>query len=383
MRGKLKTIDDFDFRGKCVLLRSDINSDVKNGKPLMNERIRESAVTIRELKKKGARVVILAHQGRKGKSDFITLKEHAKLLSKFSKVSFVDDVIGKRAKVAIENLRNGEAVLLENVRFLDEEMNPGKNDLVKFFLGKVDFYVNDAFSVSHRKQTSIVSFPKYFPSCMGRVLEKEVRALEKVNLRDCLYILGGVKPSDNIKLLKGGRRVIATGFFGQLFLIARGLKFGKYEDFLRKEMGLEFDVWKKLRGKKKDVLMPVDYAVKVRGKRKEVRLDEFPNKYIIYDIGSETIKLFEDEIKKAKAVYVKGPSGDCREEQFCKGTVAVLKAVSKSKGFTLIGGGHLNDAIDKSGISRKKFGHISLSGGALLSYLAGEKLPGLEALKRA
>ena len=346
----------------------------------MNQRIKESSETIKELKTKGAKVIVIAHQGRKGKDDCISLKQHAKLLSKFTKIKFVEDIIGKIAETEISKLENGNAILLENIRFLDEEMKPGKNTFVKFFIGKIDIYVNDAFSVCHRKQTSIVTFPKYFKNCMGRVLEREVRALEKVNLKDCLYILGGAKPKDNIKLLKKNR-VLATGFFGQLCLIAKGIKFGEYEKFLKDFLKDEFNVYKKLAKKLDNTIVPIDYAVKVNGKRKEILVEDFPNKHIVYDIGKMTMNRFNDEIKKASAIYVKGPSGDCRDPLFCRGTISILKAVSKSKGFTLIGGGHLNDAIDKSKIPRNKFSHISLSGGALLSYLSGEKLPGLKALK--
>ncbi|MBU2576479.1 MAG: phosphoglycerate kinase [Nanoarchaeota archaeon] len=372
----MKTLSDFKFKNKVVLLRADLNSDIKNGKVLWNERFRESSETIKELKKKGAKIIILAHQGRPGKKDFISLKQHAKLMG----IEFVEDIIGKKAEDAITNLKKGDVIILDNVRKLKEEFKPGKNKLVEFFMGKVDIYVNDAFSVCHRKQTSIVSFPKYFPSCAGRVLEKEVKALKKVNLKDCLYILGGAKPEDNIKLL-GKNKVLATGFFGQLCLISQGIEFGEHEKFLRKMLGKEFEVVKKLKNKMNNVLTPVDYAVKAAGRRVELSLGEFPSGFAIYDIGEKTMDLFAKEIKKAKAIYVKGPSGDCRERQFCNGTVAILEAVSRAKGFSLIGGGHLNDVIDISGIPRKKFGHISLSGGALLSYLAGEKLLGLEALK--
>lgn len=370
----MKTLDNFNFKGKVVLLRADLNSDVVRGKIFSNERLRASSETIRELKKKGAKVIILAHQSRPGKKDFISMKQHAKIMG----IRFVRDVIGEKAEKAIGSLKNGDVILLDNVRGLKEEFRPGENALVKFFIGKIDFYVNDAFSVCHRKQTSIVSFPKYFKSCAGRVLEKEVKALKKINLKKCLYILGGAKPADNIKLL-GKNKVLATGFFGQLCLISQGIKFGGYEKFLKKMLGGEFKVVGKLKGIK--VITPIDYAVKIGGKRVELSLGEFPNKYIIYDIGEKTISLFKDEIKKAKVIYVKGPSGDCSDKKFCKGTVAILKAVSRSKGFSLIGGGHLNDALNISKIPRDKFGHVSLSGGALLRYLAGEKLPGLEALK--
>ncbi len=373
----MKTIESFNFKNKVVLLRADLNSDVCKGKVVLSERIKESSETISELKRKGAKIIILAHQGRPGGKDFISLKQHAKQL----KVKFVEDVIGKKAEDAIANLKKGDVILLDNVRRLKEEFKPGKNALVKFFIGKVDFYVNDAFSVCHRKQTSIVSFPKYFKSCAGRVLEKEVKALKKINLKKCLYILGGAKPADNIKLL-GKNKVLATGFFGQLCLISQGIKFGGYEKFLKKRLGKEFGIMKKLRGKLGNVLTPIDYAVKINGKRKEFSLGEFPSKYVIYDIGEKTMSLFEEEIKKAKAIYVKGPSGDCTEKGFCKGTIEILRAVSKAKGFSLIGGGHLNDALNISKIPQEKFGHISLSGGALLRYLAGEKLPGLEAMSK-
>ena len=372
----MKTLKNFKFKNKIVLVRADLNSDVVRGKISMNDRIKVSRETINFLKKKGAKVIILAHQGRTGKKDFISLKQHAKLLG----VDFVEDVIGAKAKKAIADLKKGDVILLDNVRKLKEEFKPGKNNLVKFFIGKVDIYVNDAFSVCHRKQTSIASFPKYFPSCAGRVLEKEVKALEKVDLKNVLYILGGAKPADNIKLLGRGK-VIATGFFGQLCLISQGVEFGGHEKFLRKMLGKEFDVVKKLKGRLRDVVTPIDYAVKVAGRRIELSIGEFPSGFVIYDIGEKTIDLFGSEIKKAKAIYVKGPSGDCSERQFSKGTVAILKAVAMFKGFSLIGGGHLNDALRISGIDKRKFGHVSLSGGALLRYLAGEKLPGLVALR--
>lgn len=376
----MKTLKDFDFKNKTVLLRADINSDISKGKVITNERIRESCETIKFLKAKGARIIVIAHQGRKGKNDFTSLKQHAKLMSKITPIKFIDDIIGTKAKKSIENLRPSQAILLENIRELKEEMSPGKNKFVNFFLNKIDIYVNDAFSVCHRKQTSIVTFPKYLPSCAGLILEREVNALKKINMNHALFILGGAKPGDNIKLL-GKNKTIATGFFGQLCLISKGIKFGKYENFLKELLGDEFKTKNKLKNKLSKVILPIDYAIKINNKRKSVKLSEFPNDKIIYDIGDRTIGLFKREISKASSIYIKGPSGDCREKDFCKGTISILKAAANSNAFTLIGGGHLNDAIDKSKIPRKKFGHISLSGGALLTYLTGQKLPGLIALE--
>jgi phosphoglycerate kinase len=371
----MKTLGDFDFRGKRVLLRSDLNSDVQNKKLLKSERIKEAAITIRELKKKRAKVVILAHQGRPGDEDFISLKQHCKQLNKYTKVNFVDDIIGKKAEKAIRGLKNGEAILLENIRSLKDEFNTNENKITIFFSRLCDIYVNDAFSVCHRKQSSIL-LPKYIKkSCAGRLLEREVKALQKLELKNTLYILGGAKPEDNIKLL-GEHNVLSCGLFGQVCLINKGKKLGEQEEYLKKKKILIKIAKDKLR----KVETPVDFAVYIHG-RKEIPLSGFPNKYEIFDIGSETQKKYTNEIKKAKTIYMKGPAGDCSKKIFSKGTFAILKAIANSKAFSVIGGGHLSDAIKASKINIKKFGHISLSGGALLDYIAGEKLPGLEVLK--
>jgi len=374
----MKTLSDFNFKNKIVLLRADLNSDVKNKKVLLSERIKESAKTINELKKKKAKIVVIAHQGRPGKSDFTSLKQHAELLNRYTKIKFVDDIIGKKSENAIKNLKNGEAILLDNIRKEKDEFAPEKKDNKLLKLTKLcDIYVNDAFSVCHRNESSVVLFPRYMKSCAGLLLEKEVNALKKIKIENCLYILGGAKPEDNLKLL-GKNKVLACGLFGQVCLIAKGKKLGEQENYLKKQKAL-IEIPK---DKLKNTETPADFAVKINGKRKEFALSDFPNKYEIFDIGRETIKKYTEEIKKAKAIYMKGPAGDCNIRGFEKATFAILKAItSNRKCFSVIGGGHLSDAIEKSGISKSRFGHISLSGGALLNYIAGEKLPGLEALR--
>jgi phosphoglycerate kinase len=377
----MKTLSDFNFKNRIALLRTDLNSDVKNKKIIPSERIKQSAQTISELKRKKAKIVVIAHQGRPGKDDFLSLKQHAKMLNKYTKIKFIPDTIGEKAIKAIQNLKSENAILLENLRFLKEEFHPGKNKLVKFFLNFNDIiYVNDAFSVCHRKQTSIVSFPKYMPNCAGRLLEKEVAALKKIQLQKCLYVLGGAKPEDNLILLRRNK-VLACGLFGQVCTIARGKNLGAQNKYLKKEIKNYPSVLKKLKKRLKNVQTPLDFAVKVKGKRKEILLEQFPSKYEIFDIGKKTQELFKKEIRKAKTIYMKGPAGFSSENQFAKGTFGILKAIAQNKGFSIIGGGHLRDAIEKSKISKTKFNHISLSGGALLNYIAGKKLPGLEALK--
>ncbi len=377
----MKTLSDFNFNGKRVLLRADLNSDHKNKRILMGERIVEASKTIKELVNRKARVVVMSHQGQKGKSDFLSLKQHAKLLNRFVKIRFVQDILGNKALNAIKNLKPGEAVLLENLRFEDDELNSGKKGnkflkLIPYF----DIYVNDAFSVCHRKHFSIVGFPQHLPGCAGRLLEKEVNALKKISVSGALYILGGAKPGDYLDLLKG-RKVLACGLFGQSCLVAKGKNLGFQNKYLEKEASLDEKLKKELRNRLRNVEMPLDFAVKINGKRKELALEEFPSKYEIFDVGQKTIDAYISEIKKAKSIYMKGPVGDFSSKGFEKGTFAILKAIAKNKGFSLIGGGHLSDAIVKSRIPIKKFGHISLSGGALLEYLAGKKIPGLEVLK--
>ncbi len=387
------------LKGKLVFLRSDLNSAVINGNVLISERIKEGAKTIRFLKKRGAKVVVVAHQGKFGKPDHVSLKQHSKLLNKYVKIKFVSDTVGEKAIKEIKNLKPGKALLLENVRFLKDELYPEKkNNRILKLASTMDIYVNDAFSNSHRNHTSMV-IPKYLPkipSYVGLLFEQEIKALKKIKLNKCLYVLGGAKPEDNILLLKPSKRkpsrknkILSCGLFGQICLIAKGKNLGAQNKYMQKNVSnykkALNEIKKIIRNKsiKKNLETPVDFAVKIKGRRKELPLEEFPSKYEIFDIGEKTIKRYVTEIKKAKAIFMKGPAGFCTDKNFRKGTKEILNAIANNKGFSIIGGGHLNDAIRECKVSRRKFNHISLSGGALLRYIAGEKLPGLEALKKS
>jgi len=374
---RYKTLSNFNFKGKTVLLRADLNSPVENGKVVMNERLTESLKTIRELRGKGARVVVLAHQGRQGNKDFVSLTGHAKLM----RIKFVQDLFGDRALKEIEGMKEGEVILLENVRKHKEEFNPGKNKMIKVLSGVCDIYINDAFSVSHRKQSSIVGFPRVMKSGIGRLMENELNHLERLDLGKTLFILGGAKPEDNIMLMKQvlrkNGRVLACGIFGQLCLIASGIDLGQ-KKYLKNKMRFV----KELKKYVSRIETPIDYAVNVSGKRKEIPLRDFPSKYEIYDIGEKTQASFIDEVKKVKSVFVKGTMGVCEEKAFCEGTREVLKAISMVRGHKVLGGGHLSTAVGEMGINKKKFDHISLSGGAFARYVAGERLVGLEVLNK-
>ena len=379
----MKTISDFNFKNKTVLLRTDLNSDVVNKKLLKSERIKQASITIQELKEKKAKIIILAHQGKPGKQDFLSLKQHAEQLSKYTKVKFVNNILGKKAESEIKKLKSGQALLLENIRFEKHEFSPEKknNQIIKKLVPLVDIYVNDSFSVCHRKHTSIISFPNFLPHCMGRLLERELKALKKIKIKNSLYILGGAKPEENMFLLKNNK-VLSCGIFGQMCSIAKNNKLGKNNDKVNKTFVKNYkNIIKKLKSKIKNITTPEDFAVEINKKRKEFPLNEFPTNYIIYDIGKNTINKYVKEIKKSKSIFMKGPAGFCGKKPFCKGTREILKAISKNNGFSLIGGGHLNDAINKFHLNKNKFSYISLSGGALTRYISGEKLPGLEALK--
>jgi phosphoglycerate kinase len=366
-----------DISGKAVILRVDINSPVNDGKVMDNDRIVEAAKSIDFLKRKGAKVIVLAHQGRKGKEDFLGLGQHAALIGKRTRIKFVDDISGEKAAKAIGGLKNGEAVLLENVRFLDSEMDFSSGArFVPILSDMADIYVNDAFSVSHRRQASIVLFPERLPSFIGPAFASELKALEKVKMKGALHILAGSKAEENMLFLKKGKKIVVAGIFGQMCLKARGLSFGKHDGFLGDVGTLK----RKLKGVK--IIGPEDFAVKMGGRRVEIRKEKFPNEHEILDIGAKSIRIFCGEIKKAKAVLMKGPAGYIEDKKFRKGTEALLREIARSKAFSVIGGGHLSTALREMNINKKSFGHVSLGGGAFASHIAGKKLPGLEAIMK-
>ena len=373
----MKTLNELNVKDKRVLVRVDLNSVIINGKVQDNPRFKEHAKTISELKRKKAVVVILAHQGRPGKTNFISLKQHAQILSKYVKVKFVDDIIGKKAVKKIHSLKCGEALLLDNVRFLREEFKPGNNKFVKTLASLCDYYVDDAFSNMHRNHSSMISFPRKLPNAIGRSVESELKKLEelKSKTKNAVYVLGGNKPKDVVLLMKHNK-VLTTGVLSLLALKAKGYKLGKEDILLKKEI----NSIKKIKANLRGTMIPVDLAIKINGKRKEISIDELPTKYQILDIGKKTIKEYQKEIRKAKAIFFKGVAGYTQDKNFQLGTKELLKTIAKSSVFSVVAGGSSSDAISKFKINKKGFNHISLGGGALVHYLAGKKLPGLEVI---
>lgn len=396
-------MDDFDFNHKTVLIRVDINShvDPETGKVSMTERIEQHAQTIKELADKGGRVVVLAHQGRPGDSDFVSLGQHAVLLSDYMglQVKYVDDIVGDSAADAIRNLSDGEVLLLDNVRKLEDEMlkrsaeEHAESQIVRALSPFADVFVNDAFSAAHRSQASLVGFTVTLPSAMGRVMEKEVRSLERVMHsmeRPTMYLLGGAKPEEAFKIMRNMLGVADTfmtgGVIGNIFLLARGYELGEnYTSFMENKGYLSFisEAQKMLEEYPDTILAPVDVALDINGHRQEIIVEELPTEHNIYDIGERTIEKYTGIVSEANTIVFKGPLGVYEKPEFAQGTRKVLEAVTKSNAFSLTGGGDTTTALDALNIPKDGISHISLAGGALLSYLAGEILPVLEALRKS
>ncbi|MBS7610134.1 phosphoglycerate kinase [Candidatus Bathyarchaeota archaeon] len=397
------TMDDFDFRNKTVILRVDFNSPLDEAKRITDDsRIRMHVPTIRELMDKGAKVVILSHQGRPGDPDFSTLQEHAQRLSQIlgRPIGYVDDVYGERAKAAIEHLKPGDVLVLENVRTIPEEtakMKPedfAKTEFIRRLASLADAYVNDGFAVAHRANASVVGFPIILPAFAGRLMESELKALErarKAEEKPCIYILGGAKSEDAAAISEyvlSHRKadfIITGGVVGQLFLHAKGFNLGEpNRRFLEARGFLQYVL--KIRSLFQDfpdrILTPEDFGVEVFGKRRDISLEDLPTPFPILDIGPRTVESYAKVIRDSRIIVLSGPMGVYERSDFMLGTKGVFEAVAMSKAFSVVGGGNTIEALEKLGL-RERVGYISSGGGALMEFLTGKVLPGVEALEKA
>jgi phosphoglycerate kinase len=402
---KFLTMDSFDLKDKTVLVRVDFNSpvDPKTKRVLDDTRIRAHAdATIKELVQKGAKTVILAHQGRPGETDFIPLNQHAELLGKALNipVKYVDDVFGEMAQKAVRELKSGEVLVLGNVRSVPYEQNKGtpeehsKTEFVKNLAPLADVFINDAFAAAHRAHVSMVGFTAVLPSAAGRIMERELKALGKVleaPEKPSVFVIGGAKGDDSLDISRYvlkkniADNVLTGGVIGHIFLVAKGVNLGKPNmQFLEQKhlMGLVPGIKKLMNEYPKAVIVPVDLAMEVDKKRRELTVDELPTNYSILDIGTETGKKFSEIILKAKTIVVSGPVGVFENPEFKAGSQMVLKAAAASKGFSLVGGGHTVAAVEKLGLA-DKMSYVSTAGGALIEFLMGKQLPGVVALEKA
>lgn len=399
-----KTLDDFDVKGKRVLVRIDINSPLDRHTLALKDssKIASSVPTLKELSEKGARIVILAHQGRKGHWDYCELDNHAQVLSSLlgKRVKYVDDLFGSEAKREILSLKNGELLLLKNVRCFEDEdkkLTPeqhAKGRLVSELAGLFDLFVNDAFASAHRSHASLVGFAAVLPSAAGRLMEKEINSLSKIvesPKRPCVVVFGGTKFADSIPiiqhLLEAGiaNKVILGGLVGLAYASSIGKNIGTANlKLLEHELTPEHvQLARALLERFEDKIeLPLDVAFDIDGKRVEKDIDNYPSEHPSLDIGSKTIEHFGNILAKAGTVLISGPVGVFEKEEFSFGTRAVFERSVSSGAFCVIGGGHTSAAANQMSFA-KKISYISTGGGALENFLLGKPLPVIEALKKA
>ncbi len=396
------TMDDFNFRGRVVLVRLDINSpmDPVSGIILDYSRFEAHRQTLSELR--DARVVILAHQSRPGKRDFTPLRAHAEVLTKIlnKKVKFVPDLFCDMALEAINSMNNGDYLLLQNTRFYAEEYclkkDFEKTYIVRELSSVADYFINDAFAAAHREQTTLVGFKRKIPMVAGRLMEREIKMLTKfmsIDVHPKLAVLGGAKVEDSFKVARNFLEkdvvdnILTGGVVATIFLIAKGYDVGEGTwKFIRKE----YENYESLIAQAKEllnkypdrILVPEDIVVNENGKRKGMPVDMLPSPYPIYDIGLDTAIKYEGMLEKAKAVVLNGPMGVFELPEFAIGTMRVLIGAANGRGFKVAGGGHTVASLERLGLTRN-FDHVSTGGGSLITFLSGGRMPVIEALKES
>ena len=389
-----KTVRDIDVTGKKVLVRCDFNVplDKETGEITDNRRIRAAIPTIQYLIDHNAKVILCSHLGRpKGEFNLkYSLKPVAEELSKLlgKEVKLAKDVIGEDAEKLTSEIKEGEVVLLENVRFHkeEEENNP---EFAKKLASFAEIYVNDAFGTAHRAHATTAGVADYLPAVSGFLIEKELEflgnALDNPE-RPFVAILGGAKVSDKIgvieNLLDKVDTLIIGGGMAYTFYKAQGHSIGTSiceED----KIDLAKDILNKAKEKNVKILLPVDNHVSAEysneAEDKFVESTEIPEGFMGLDIGPETIKIFKEAIENAKTVVWNGPLGVTEFSKFEEGTKAIAEALANTKAVTVIGGGDSAGAVEKFGLA-DKMTHISTGGGASLEFLEGKVLPGIACL---
>lgn len=376
------------------MLRVDFNIPVKDGKILDDYKIVSCLKTIRFLLRYGCRVLIATHFGQpkrfdKNYSTKILANRLQKLLGK--KINFVDEIIGSQIGPAVKKLKSGEILMLENLRFYNEEEKNDKR-FAEHLAGLADIYINNAFAVSHRNHASVSAIKNYLPSYLGLLAESEINHLNRIlsPRKPMVAVMGGAKISTKLPLLKSLRKkadyILVGGALANNFLKVIGYEVGKSlvdkEDLsLAKEM---IKYYKKIGNRK--MLLPIDVVVSSslsnKGKSMIKPVNRVGKKDYILDIGPETIKLYSKFIKKSSSIIWNGPMGMFESKDFKSGTLAIAKEIaihSHGVAFGVVGGGETIEALKMV----KMLNYVdwpSTAGGAMLTYLSGEKMPGLKGL---
>lgn len=388
-----KTVRDVDVDGKRVIMRVDFNVPLKDGVVTDDTRVRAAIPTIKYLKEHNAGIVLMSHLGRPkgdGPEPELSLKPAADKLAELTgyEVKFVDDTYGEKAAAAVAEVKPGDILVLENVRFLKAEK---KNDpeVAKKLASYGDIFVLDAFGTAHRAQGSVVGPAEFIPAVAGFLLEKEVDTLTSIFAepeRPFVAIVGGSKVSSKIgvldHLIDSADTLIIGGGMAYTFFLAKGYSVGtslKEEDWIERAG----EMLKKAEAKGCKILLPVDNVVADHfgedATGEVVDSDKIPDDRMGMDIGPETVELYCEAVKAAKTVFWNGPMGVFEMDQFAKGTEAVARAIADSDCTSIIGGGDSVAAINKFGLA-DKMSWISTGGGASMELVEGKALPGVEAL---
>lgn len=406
------TIDDVDLTGKTILCRFDMNSplDLKTRLPVDTTRIQECIPTIKELSERQAKTVLLIHQGSDIEyHNYSSVEPHSKIVSKLlhKPVQYIDDVCGPAARTAIQSIKDGQILMLENVRYMAEEMTlfetklnltpeeQSKTIVVQKLAPLADFYLNDAFAAAHRSQPTLVGMEEVLPSMMGRLMQKEITSLNHL-LKDpekpCIFILGGAKIQDAFLIIDSifekdiADLVLATGLVAEVILLAKGVSLGKPSEDLIKKQNLEeyIEKSKKILNKYGNkIKLPLDFAYTAQGIRKEIIVDNLPIDHeILMDLGRATIDQYISIIHQSNTIFFNGPAGVFEEEASELGTKSILTAIAESNSFSALGGGDTITALNKYNLT-DKMSYISTGGGALVRFLGGEELPVIKALKKS
>ena len=394
---KVLTLDDFDLKGKTVFLRVDMNCpiDPNTMEILGTKRIEETALNLKSLQ--DSKVVMASHQGRVGNNEYTGMAKHAEVLQRVTgrEIRYVEDVMGACSQREIAGMKDGDIILLDNLRFCAEENyefppdTAAKTVMVSRLSRLFDLCVLDSFPSAHRLHPSIVGFAQVLPACAGRIVEREVRNLDNIMTvakAPHVIVLGGSKVLDRLEsikmLIENGRadHILLTGLIGNVFMRAQAR--------LKSPLGIkrEDEVVAKahsLIGEYPDVFAtPVDVAIDKDGERVEMDVREMSRNDKVYDLGPKTVDYYSKLISGAGTVFISGPAGFFENENFSYGTNTLLQAVANSMATTIVSGGHLTSALKRQGLA-DKISHISTAGGALVLYLTGQRLPMIRALEDA
>ena len=390
----MKTIRDFDLNNKKVIIRCDFNVPMQDGIITDDTRIKESLKTINYAIKKGAKVILLSHLGRvktEEDKEKNSLKPVCQRLSELldKEVIFSENTRGRKVRTLVNNLKNGDVLLLQNTRYEDingKKESGNNNYLGRYWASLGDIFINDAFGTAHRKHASNVGIARHLPSGIGFLMEKEIKYLDKITKnpkRPYTVILGGAKISDKINVTKAlaekADYLLICGAMAFTFLKATGFNIGSS----KWELDETFFCLNLISDYPDKIILPIDIVTALeidkKAKTKVRFVNEIKEDEIGLDIGPGSLKVFKQYISDSKTIFWNGPAGYFELDNFADGTKKICEMIADTKALTIAGGGETISAIKKFNCA-DKFTHLSTGGGASLAYLEGKPLPALKVI---